>query len=262
MNTDESNMKPLPGNLEALFLELSEHLSYKSRFSVPKELAEKIQAFLDHFVLIGTVQKSPEDVFYRARIHSVGQSEPFQLTEMGAPGRGRAGAGRINPEGMSFLYVAEAADTVIAEVRPWLGANISVGTFRLKRGARVLDIGKQSQTTGNDDPNLFLQNKLAEVFFAHKYFSAPKHNEDRLGYLASQYVADVVKGMKFDGLSYPSALKKGGKNTAFFDSEIAECIEVKVHEVAGISYKHAEKKESNLTLGPKRILASKGANRK
>lgn len=125
MNTEKLNVKPFPGNLEALFYQLSEQLSYKSRFSVPKELAEKIQAFLDHFASIGTVQKTPDDVFYRARIHSLNQCAPFLAAEMGAPGRGRAGAGRINPEGMPFLYVSESVDTVIAEVRPWLGAKIS-----------------------------------------------------------------------------------------------------------------------------------------
>lgn len=77
-----------------------------------------------------------------------------------------------------------------------------MGTFRLKAEARVLDIGKQSQTTGHDGPDLFLHNKISEVFFSHKYFSAPKHNEDRLGYLASQYIADMARSMGFEGLSY------------------------------------------------------------
>lgn len=258
----KTDVAPLPGNLGALFQELSMHLAYKSRFSVPQDLAGRIQSCLDHFANIGNVTKDVDDAFYRARSHALNQEAPFLSTAMGAPAPGLAGAGRINPEGMPFLYVADSIDTVIAEVRPFLGAEISVGLFRLKKAVKVLDIGKQSKTTGYENPHLYLHNKISEVFFSHKYFSAPKHNDDRLGYLASQYIADVVRVMGFDGLSYPSALNKGGKNTAFFDPEIAECTEVKVHEVAGISYEHAEKTKSHLTLGPKRIPASQGANRK
>ena len=38
--------------------------------------------------------------------------------------------GRVNPKGIPCLYLATTKDTALAEVRPWLDSNISVGTVQ------------------------------------------------------------------------------------------------------------------------------------
>jgi hypothetical protein len=41
--------------------------------------------------------------------------------------------GRANPKGIPFLYVATTPTTAMAEVRPWLGSQVSLAHFKLFR---------------------------------------------------------------------------------------------------------------------------------
>jgi len=59
---------------------------------------------------------------------------------MGAPPLGKASSGRINPEGISYLYLADSPGTAIAEVRPWKRARISVATFKTTRPINVVSL--------------------------------------------------------------------------------------------------------------------------
>src|SRR5258706_9457584 len=66
---------------------------------------------------------------FRARLGlpSAGKMRPFPSgKEMGAPPDLKARGGRANPNGISYLYAADEEATAIAEVRPYLGAKVSV----------------------------------------------------------------------------------------------------------------------------------------
>ncbi len=52
---------------------------------------------------------------------------PLPTEEMGPPPSLEAKEGRINPHGISYLYLANSGETAIAEARPWVGAEVSVG---------------------------------------------------------------------------------------------------------------------------------------
>jgi hypothetical protein len=108
------------------------------------------QKFLDHLAEThrDRVLAIPEgDSFWRARlgrafkegvisedgkIQLIGDIEtPLPTEEMGAPPFSKATDGRVNPRGISYLYMATNPQTAIAEIRPWLDAKISIG--RLSR---------------------------------------------------------------------------------------------------------------------------------
>ncbi len=62
---------------------------------------------------------------------------PFGINELGAPPAQKAKIGRINPQGISYLYLSNDKQTAILEVRPWLKQTVSVGYFKI-----TSDLGK------------------------------------------------------------------------------------------------------------------------
>jgi len=63
---------------------------------------------------------------------------PYPLERM-VPIKGRSSEGRANPNGITYLYLANDKDTACAEVRPYKGAFVSVGVFKIKRELKVID---------------------------------------------------------------------------------------------------------------------------
>ena len=47
-----------------------------------------------------------------------------------APLKDRAREGRANPKGIPYLYMANRKETVMSEVRPWLGSSVSLAQFK------------------------------------------------------------------------------------------------------------------------------------
>jgi len=51
----------------------------------------------------------------------------------------RAREGRVNPNGIPCLYLADTKETAMAEMRAWLGTPITVSQFELVRDISILD---------------------------------------------------------------------------------------------------------------------------
>ncbi len=52
----------------------------------------------------------------------------------------RAREGRANPTGIPVLYAGKTVETAISEVRPWIGAEVSVARCVTNRSLRALDL--------------------------------------------------------------------------------------------------------------------------
>ena len=80
-------------------------------------------------------------MFYRARFVEP-PKKIFKPQDMGAPPYWKAGRGRVQPEGVSFLYTATEVETALAEVRPSIGDTVAIGEFRIKdtRTLKILKI--------------------------------------------------------------------------------------------------------------------------
>jgi len=94
--------------------------------------------------LVRVIKKG--DVFYRARISG---EEGYPIEKMGAPPREIVSSGRINPRGMSYLYLAESEKTTIHETRASLHDYICIAEFRAVKDIRVIDL------TGLDKISVF-----------------------------------------------------------------------------------------------------------
>src|ERR1041384_6632559 len=90
---------------------------------------------------------------YRARIHPVEketETEPLPWPELGMAPRERVKGARLNPERIPYLYCSLEADTAVAEVRPWLGARISIGSFVTKVPMSVVDLRQERANAMGD----------------------------------------------------------------------------------------------------------------
>lgn len=170
-----------------------------------------------------------ESTLFRSRIMPPEQqtdTEPFGVTEMGAPPRELASAGRLNPEGVSFLYSALEENTAVAEVRPWIMARLSVAKFLTTESIDVLDL-----TGTRVDFDL-----PPSVRFAAYMISRPVHRDDASAYLGTQYLAQGLRSKGVKGLLYSSLLNPGGANLALFAEHRLTGVSVALHEVRSVTY--------------------------
>jgi RES domain-containing protein len=224
------------------FLRIGEHLRYKSRFSLPPDLNKLVSDFVSYQLENYTKTIAETSVFARARIEKIDQEKPFTINDMGSPPRGRAGAGRINPEGISYLYLADTHSTAIAEVRPWVGANVAVGDAKITRNLSVVSLKKQ-ESIEVDNKSIEKINKnmgsmLISLLLKNYYFSAPTHNDDKLAYPATQYISEMFKHEGADGIEYKSVLHKDGSNIALFDTDAAICTKITQYKISSVSYEY------------------------
>src|SRR4029077_8932976 len=61
--------------------------------------------------------------------------EPLRMK----PRKERAPEGRVNPKGIPCLYLSTTRSAAMSEVRPWIGALVSVAQFQITRDLTIVD---------------------------------------------------------------------------------------------------------------------------
>ncbi len=160
---------------------------------------------------------------------------PIPCGEMGIPPYSLNTEGRINPRGISYLYLSKDWKTAVAELRPWPEAELTVGTFVLKSEIKVLDVSKRMQAPRSDD-----EEKLRTyLIWKHvdRSFSIPySKNEVPDNYVVTQYLAERFKKAGFTGIVYSSSVMPKGKNVALFNSADAACTKSYKCSVGKVKY--------------------------
>ncbi|NEW05940.1 RES family NAD+ phosphorylase [Paenibacillus sp. SYP-B3998] len=152
------------------------------------------------------LEMTTEKVFLRGRING---KEAYEDKDLFAPPQDKANAGRLNPKGISFLYVAEEEKTVVSELRPWIGAEITIATCEVLRELKLISLVPNS----SDADTL---NSFRRVISAK--FSKPiAPHEKELSYVPTQYIAEYFKRRGYDGIKYSSATHEEGINYVFFN---------------------------------------------
>lgn len=155
---------------------------------------------------------------------------PFDKLRM-LPRRDRAQEGRLNPKGIPYLYLADNAETSVAEVRPSTEQRITLGEFRPARELRIAAFGNKGWRPHADSP---VTQNLAELVASS--FSRPvQKSDDQSEYAVTQLIAESLKAAGFCGVHYPSSLSEGG-NYALFDLDSVQMIGAKVVVVSRVSY--------------------------
>lgn len=197
-------------------------------------LDEKRQKIVDEIIKLAKERVDvfeKDKFFWRARIGKKPRmvegeiiSDHYTIEEMLEPPKEKSKSGRANPPGISYLYLAEDIETAIAEIKPYLNANIELLKIKLKKEIKVVDIRK------NTPPLLQVFQETPEgkkkdidfLWFGIKlYFSVPLSPDDELWYIPTQYVAELFKNVGYDGIVYESVQRKNNLNLVLFDSSNA-----------------------------------------
>jgi RES domain-containing protein len=156
--------------------------------------------------------------------------------------------GRVNPKGIPCLYLADRAHAAMSEVRPWLGALVSLGHFRTKRDLKLMDCTASrttmtlAQMMGTASPPELERKAWEDISYA---FSEPVTASNmKAEYAPTQVLAEVFKEMGCDGIKYRSLLSDDGCSFALFKIDDAKLIGCGLCETTSIEHVFAEEHEA------------------
>lgn len=180
---------------------------------------EKILSLIPEIYSDYDYDESPELVKAQKKWKKNVRFKGWNAEDSGAPKADLIGNGRANPDHIRYLYLSEDSVTPVYEVRPIIGDTISVAKFKLKKDVKLYDLTFDIHDIVDDDvvelPRLY--NTIGEMF------SKP-YNGDATKYLPTQYIAEEIRNMEFDGLRFRSSLHKKGINIVLFNPE--DCIAI------------------------------------
>jgi hypothetical protein len=148
--------------------------------------------------------------------------------------------GRANPRGIPCLYMATTRETALAEVRPWLGATISVAKLRVNRELTLIDC---SRRYAKEDLEIIRDAKSSTddgIWVAiDRAFATPvsKDNEAR-EYIPTQIIAELFKSSdkNYHGIKYKSMLVEDGFNVALFNLNHADVLDVALSKADSLKF--------------------------
>lgn len=160
-------------------------------------------------------------IFYRVRLGN----QPNEASELGPPPKGKTTAGRMNPAGIPYFYLAFDEKTALAETRTSPGDEATISQWITSRDLSVIDLSHRLSC-----PSIFEDKKREHdmVQFLWKFvgeISKPIAHDgsEHIEYVPTQVVSEYFaqtfrygKGKPIDGLIYPSAMQSGGKNLVIF----------------------------------------------
>jgi hypothetical protein len=181
----------------------------------------------------GLLRSLPSGIpLFRARKK---EDENFDLNskELGAPSSEKAKAGRMNPIGISYLYVAFNKETALKEVQYTSSQQTAIGEFKTKCELQILDL-----TNLGDRPSIFDSNRRVELnglLFLENFVETikkpiEKNGNEHLEYVPSQVISEYFavmfrhNGKYLDGIKYPSAVHNGC-NLVLFPTERSDKFE-------------------------------------
>lgn len=176
---------------------------------------------------LGLLTSLPEMTkLYRVRERVGGATWTICAAELGAPPSQRANAGRMNPAGISYLYMSMTQGGAFAEVLRGPPCSAAIATFEVVEALAVLDLTRLPPLSSVfDEANhqirevvLFLDDFVTDICQP-----VQKDGREHINYVPSQvvseYFAQVFKtssGKMLDGIVYPSAVSPGNMNLALF----------------------------------------------
>lgn len=176
---------------------------------------------------LGLVVELPQKTaLFRVR-ERVGESDwPVCGEQLGAPPNHMANAGRMNPAGISYLYLAKTGKGALAEVLRGPPCHAVVADFDTVRPLVVLDLTRLPPPPSVFDESqrrsreaiLFLDDFVADICQP-----VQKDGREHISYVPSQVVSEffaqvfkTTDGNELNGIVYPSAISPGSVNLALF----------------------------------------------
>lgn len=207
----------------------------------PIEMLRALAYMVEDRGLVTTLDSG--QTLYRARVRRPTDNWSLEATHLSAPPPAVATAGRMNPTGVSYLYLAEDAETALAEVVQAAPANCGLARYRTARDLRILDLAQLPEAPSLWDPDryhereqvLFLEHFVEEI---GKPVDKPLPGEsprEHLDYVPTQVVSEFFRSVYgrvplderdsamtdldlagINGIRYRSAARQGGVNLVLF----------------------------------------------
>lgn len=108
---------------------------------------------------------------------------------------------RANYRYIPYLYCAKHPYTALVEVRPRIGSLVSVATIEAQEEIRLLDLTIQTKPKRMSRAKENLFSDLSYMFSKPVAFE-----DDTMDYIPTQYIAEYVKKLGYDGIAYESSL--------------------------------------------------------
>lgn len=158
------------------------------------------------------------EVMFRSRICP--DEKGFEREVMGAPDN-KAKGGRVNPTGISILYLADSIETTLYEIRAGVYDLVSVGQFELLRDIKVINLANIdciSPFIGIDYGFDFTQYamNIEHLRMIAQEIAKPLRNGNVLDYLPTQYISDFIRSKGYDGILYIYFSSKLNINVSYF----------------------------------------------
>lgn len=190
----------------------------------PAGLLKKITELVDELALISHLPVGMR--LYRVRERGNDASWQCVANEMGPPPFKKARAGRMNPAGISYLYLAQERETALAEVLSGPPCTAASAEFLVSSELTVIDLCqiRALPSIFNNDLRDVREGLLFIADFA-KTISEPvrKDGGEHIDYAPSQVVSEFFAkvfrdklGESIHGMVYPSAVQPGGRNVVLF----------------------------------------------
>lgn len=108
---------------------------------------------------------------------------------------------RANYRYIPYLYCANHPYIALVEVRPRLGAFVSVATIRVNEGIHILDFTMQKTSKQMTEAKKNLFSDLSMLY------SKPIADDDDItDYIPTQFIAEYAKILGYDGIAFRSSL--------------------------------------------------------
>lgn len=234
-----------PGE-EEVWRDFCEHITHKRRYFASEYLEREYGR--DHIALIldgAESSISAGDTVYRARVggryDEMGGVIAFPIEEMHAPPGDSRRGGRANPPGISYLYVALEEETAVAEMRVGISAPVSVAELRASKDLSIVDLSAiepLSSPLGVEALEFEIRARALLREFASE-LSRPVHASDpELSYIPSQYLAEMILELGYDGIIYRSSYRSSGRNAVIFDPEALDVVDTKLVTIKAIEHRY------------------------
>jgi len=228
---------------------LKHDLQYESRFMINLNLYNPTDPFLRNCLNANDVLiKLPKGtILYRARVLPDKVSY-YKKEDLGCPPPYMVCNGRANPIGIPYLYLCDNKETTYYEVRARYKDRLAIGDFQIKKDLKIVALTSLYSLYLSSHSGDFIEDikhKLLLHYIAEDMSKPLSRYDTELDYVPTQFICELCKINKADGISFKSSLDKKGINYVLFsvNEDIAECIKVK-----NISIEHVEINSLPLTI--------------
>jgi len=216
--------------------ELKEKLKWESRFLTNTD--PLFDLGWDSFFNKTNTFPSGEEL-YRARIHSEGGRQTFNLEEMGCPSKEKVTSGRANPQGIPYLYLSKTPETTLYETRAAYLDEISIGKFRIKEDQKIVlvDFTEEVSSFLNFENIIdYTKSVLLKKRISIDLSKPIRRYDSELEYIPTQFICEFIRYITgADGILFNSSLHEDGENIVLFNEDKIKCISVQKHHVTKVS---------------------------